>query len=274
MYRRITIAAIAATATLTLAACGTNNTETGPTNQPTTETTQQAETHGPIVDHITAALDKLNAPWDNITYKGENEEAVSTDMWELDINGRGSYIHNFLDEDARKDWEQSVIWLDGISVAYDNIGISLNSGLGKNDSMELAPKLAEELGGRVTTGDTDLFRDDEEEPRDGAPQPTESNTPAVAPSQPAAPTATCALDPIYEAGTTFYSDGTSGFTTACFDEFMTVNGTGAHSAPDTSGAYIRTPEEEAEKEAGHSWWADCMAVNDADFCQATDPWQQ
>lgn len=273
MNTRKTLTAIAAAATLTLAACGANNTETGPTNQATTETTPQAETHGPIVDHITAALDKLNAPWGNITYKGENEEAVSTDVWELDINGRESYIHNFLDEDARKDWEQSVIWLDGISVAYDNIGISLNSGLGKNDSLELAPKLAEELGGRVTTGDTDLFRDDEEEPRGGAPQPTQPNTPAVAPSQPAAPTATCALDPIYEAGTTFYSDGTSGFTTACFDEFMTVNGTGANSTPDTSGAYIRTPEEEAEKEAGHSWWADCMAVNDADFCQSNDPWQ-
>ena len=274
MYRRITIAAVAAITALTLTACGGDDEATGSDAQtPTSVAAVESENH-PVVDHITRALDKLDAPWGNVKYRGENEEAVSTDMWELDINNRGSYIHVFLDEDARKDWEQSVIWLDGISVAYDNIGISLNSGLGKNDSMELAPKLAEELGGRVTTGDTDLFRDDEDEPRGGAPQPTESNTPAVAPSQPAAPTATCALDPIYEAGTTFYSDGTSGFTTACFDEFMTVNGTGAHSAPDTSGAYIRTPEEEAEKEAGHSWWADCMAVNDADFCQATDPWQQ
>ena len=177
---RKALTATAAAATLALAACASNDTEAdtnnGTTPETTTTTTQDSD-HGPIVDRITTALDKLNAPWDNITYKGENEEAVSTDVWELNINGRGSYIHNFLDEDARKDWEQSVIWLNGISVAYDNVGISLNSKLGKNDSLELAPKLAEELGGRVTTGDTDLFRDDDwgEEPA-AAPAPTAETT--------------------------------------------------------------------------------------------------
>lgn len=179
---RKALTATVAAATLALAACASNDTEADTNNgttPETTTTTAQDSDHGPIVDRITTALDKLNAPWDNITYKGENEEAVSTDVWELDINNRGSYIHVFLDEDARKDWEQSAIWLDGITVAYDNVGISLNSGLGKHDSLALAPKLADELGGRVTTGDTDMFRDEDEwgaHPDDGT-DPTTVSAP-------------------------------------------------------------------------------------------------
>ena len=180
MYRRITIAAVAAITTLTLTACGGDDEATGSSTaqHPAASTTSESQNH-PVVDHITRALDKLDAPWGNVKYKGENEEAVSTDMWELDINNRGSYIHVFLDEDTRKDWEQSAIWLDGITVAYDNVGISLNSGLGKHDSLALAPKLAEELGGRVTTGDTDLFRDDEDWATESADDPDPA--PASAP---------------------------------------------------------------------------------------------
>ncbi|OLT55826.1 hypothetical protein BJF89_13650 [Corynebacterium sp. CNJ-954] len=174
MSRRITTATLAAITTLTLAACGASDeTADSATQAPATSTTAEEEDNGPVVDRITGALDKLDAPWGNVEYKGENEEAVATDVWDLDINERDSSILVFLDEDARKEWEQSVIWLDGISVAYDNVGISLNSGLGKNDSLELAPKLAEELDGRVTTGDTDMFRDDadEESEPDESPNP-------------------------------------------------------------------------------------------------------
>ena len=276
MYRRITIAAVAAITALALAACGGDDEATGSASQtPTSATAVESENH-PVVDHITRALDKLDAPWGNVKYKGENEEAVSTDMWELDINNRGSYIHVFLDEDARKDWEQSAIWLDGITVAYDNVGISLNSGLDKHDSLALAPKLAEELGGRVTTGDTDLFRDDEDEESEpsGAPRPT----PAAAPASAQAPTATCALDPIYEAGTTFYNDGTSGFTTACFDQFMTTNGTGNnHTSPSTGGDPSTWDYDGPRTENGDPsehpqvQWANCLDEFGLEYCQENDP---
>jgi hypothetical protein len=42
---------------------------------------------------------------------------------------------------------------------------------------------------------------------------------------------------------------------------------------DPSGALIRPPEVEAEKEAAHAWWAECVAVNTAEYCRANDPWQ-
>ena len=59
------------------------------------------------------------------------------------------------------------------------------------------------------------------------------------------------------------------------DEFYRLmEGGGAHPIPDTSGAYVRAPEEEAEKEAAHSWWAECIAANDAEICRENDPWQQ
>lgn len=180
MYRRITIAAIAAITTLTLTACGgSGEADDSTTQPPATSTTSESSDNGPVVDRITAALDKLETPWGNVQYKGENEEAVATDVWGLDINERDSSILVFRDEDARKDWEQAVLWADGVSVAYDNVGISLNSKLGLEDSLALAPKLAEELGGRVTTGDSDMFRDEDDwatEPADG-PDPTPVSAP-------------------------------------------------------------------------------------------------
>lgn len=278
MNRRITIAALAAITTLTLTACGEGNdsADSSAARPPTTSTTTESEDNGPVVDRITGALDKLNAPWGNVKYKGENEEAVATDVWDLDINERGSSILVFRDEAARKDWEQAVLWADGVSVAYDNVGISLNSKLGLEDSLELAPKLAKELDGRVTTGDTDLFRDDEGEVSEpgGSPQPTPAAEPATAPER----TATCGLDPIYEAGTTFYSDGTSGFTTACFDEFMTVNGTGNHYASPNAGGDPSTwgysgPRTENGDPAEHPQvqWSNCIEEFGLEYCQENDP---
>lgn len=182
MYRRITIAALAAITTLTLTACGGNDeTPDSGTTTAVASTAAESSDNGPVVDRITDALDKLEAPWGNVKYKGENEEAVATDVWNLDINNRNGSILVFLTEDDRKDWEQSAIWLDAITVAYDNVGISLNSKLGREDSLKLAPKLADELGGRVTTGDSDMFRDEDEwatHPDDG-PRPTTVSAPEL-----------------------------------------------------------------------------------------------
>ncbi|WP_312980941.1 hypothetical protein [Corynebacterium sp.] len=220
MHRQISIAAIAAATTLTLAACGGGVEAADSTTQPqATSTTTEASDNGPIVDHITRALDKLDAPWGNVKYKGENEEAVATDVWDLDINERDSSILVFRDEAARKDWEQAVLWADGVSVAYDNVGISLNSKLGLEDSLDLAPKLAEELVGRVTTGDSDMFRDEDEwatEPSDG-PNPT----PAAAPAEDApAPGFSCGDWKLYQAGTAIYTDGSTGYEESCYQPMM------------------------------------------------------
>lgn len=270
--KEIASLAVSVITAIALAACSTDteaDTNNGTATQ-ATSTTEQAQDHGPVVDHITGTLDKLDAPWANITYKGENEAAVATDVWDIDINDRDASILIFRDEDARKDWETNVIWADGVAVTYDNVGISLNSKLGLEDSLALAPKLAEELGGRVTTGDTDLFRDED----DDAPTPTPpAVTAAPAPAPAASPTATCALDPIYEAGTTFYSDGTSGYTTACYDEFMTVNGAGNNTGGDPSTWDYEGPRTEGGDPAEHPQiqWSNCLAEYGLEYCQANDP---
>lgn len=107
------------------------------------------------------------------------------------------------------------------------------------------------------------------------------------------PTATCATDyMLYQPGTTFYSDGTSGYTAECqaqMESLMAQSGQfpdySYNNLPDPdypdyiigrdpSGAAIKAPEVQADANAGQQWWTDCMAVNDAATCRATDPWQQ
>lgn len=107
------------------------------------------------------------------------------------------------------------------------------------------------------------------------------------------PTATCATDyTLYQPGTTFYSDGTSGYTAKCqaeMESLMAQSGQfpdySYNNLPDPDypdyiigrtpdGAAIKAPDVQADANAGQQWWTDCMAVNDAATCRATDPWQQ
>lgn len=131
--------------------------------------------------------------------------------------------------------------------------------------------------------------------RSAAPDPTVGET-AAEPEDLAVdervPTAACATDyTLYQPGTTFYSDGTSGYTEACqagMESLMRQSGQfpdytwGDYPDPDypehiigrtPDGAAIRDPEVQEEANAGHQWWSDCIAVNDAETCRANDPWQ-
>lgn len=94
--------------------------------------------------------------------------------------------------------------------------------------------------------------------------------------------ASCGDVNLHETGTTFFTDGTSGWTQTCASQMMqTAPGPVPDSEPsgqdgwgrDPSGAIIRPPEVEAEKQAGQAWWAECMAANTAEYCRANDPWQ-
>lgn len=38
-------------------------------------------------------------------------------------------------------------------------------------------------------------------------------------------------------------------------------------------APTKAPEVQVEADAGQGWWAECIAANTAEFCQANDPWQ-
>jgi hypothetical protein len=44
---------------------------------------------------------------------------------------------------------------------------------------------------------------------------------------------------------------------------------------DSAPAYLtRSPEESQQQAEGQQWWSDCMATNTAEYCRATDPYQQ
>lgn len=90
-------------------------------------------------------------------------------------------------------------------------------------------------------------------------------------------TATCATDySLYQLGTTFYSDGTSGYTVECQQQMEAAMQSDPAFAnyPTDNEPFVRTPAQEAEKAAGHAWWSNCVQENTAEFCRANDPWQQ
>ncbi|HJC29344.1 MAG TPA: hypothetical protein H9759_08100 [Candidatus Dietzia intestinipullorum] len=73
----------------------------------------------------------------------------------------------------------------------------------------------------------------------------------------------CGDPGLHETGTTFFTDGTSGWTQTCASQMMQA----APAAP------AKPPEVQAEANAGQSWWGECMAANTAEYCRANDPWQ-
>lgn len=239
MRRRITIAAIAAITTLTLTACGGSDDSTGSSTaqHPAASTTSESSDNGPVVDRITAALDKLNVEWDSLTGPRYNA-AANSDVRDLNIGGHDAGIHEFRTEESAKDWSDTSDMLGGIHVAFDNSAVSLNSKDGREASEELAPRLAEELGGEAHVADDPMAAFDDltselNVPSDG-PQPT----PAAAPVDEAAATDfSCGDWKMYQAGTAIYTDGSTGYEESCYQPMMDAA---------TAGGTDSYPEEEVD----------------------------
>lgn len=154
MYRRITIAAVAAITTLTLTACGGDDEATGSSaaQHQAASTTSESSDNGPIVDRITAALDKLDVEWDSLADPTYNA-AANSDVRDINIGGYDAKIHEFRTEEPAKAWSDASDTLGGIHVAFANSAVSLNSEEGREASEKLAPRLAEELGGEAHVAD-------------------------------------------------------------------------------------------------------------------------
>ena len=275
MYRRITIAAVAAITTLALTACGGDDkTPDSATNTTGTSAAAESSDNGPVVDRITDALDKLDVEWDSLADPTYNA-AANSDVRDINIGGYSAVIHEFRTEESAKSWSDASDTLGGIHVAFANSAVSLNSEEGREASEKLAPRLAGELGGEAHVADDPMAALDDLTSELNVPSNGPRPTPAAAPSE---PTATCALDPIYEAGTTFYSDGTSDFTTACFDQFMTTNGTGNnYTSPNTGGDPSTWDYDGPRTENGDPsehpqvQWANCLDEFGLEYCQENDP---
>lgn len=182
MYRRLTIAALAAITALTLTACGgSGEADDSTTQHPAASTTSESSDDSPIVDRITDALDKLDVEWDSLTGPTYNA-AANSDVRDINIGGYSAGIHEFRTEESAKAWSDASDTLGGIHVAFASSAVSLNSKDGREESEKLAPRLAEELGGEAHVADDPMAALDDlaselNVPSDG-PQPTPSAAPA------------------------------------------------------------------------------------------------
>ena len=272
MYRRITIAAIAAITTLTLTACGGDDEATGSSTaqHPAASTTSESSDNGPIVDRITDALDKLDVEWDSLADPTYNA-AANSDVRDINIGGYSAVIHEFRAEESAKSWSDASDTLGGIHVAFANSAVSLNSEDGREASEKLAPRLAEELGGEAHVADDPMAALDDlaselNVPSDG-PQPTPAAAPA--PESIWAPTGQGYQCPRTDA---FVWDSAN-----CTPENL---GAG-HSDPYSEEVAAHNAEVEAYEERVEEYdaaWVECLGdVNRPDYyeredyCEATIP---
>ena len=133
-----------------------------------------------------------------------------------------------------------------------------------------------------------------------APTRTTETTPAQEPAPEAAPAEQTPAAPAEVAepyvveclfgtpGPSLMSDGTTIYTDYCFyenggPEYLAQeswanspdNPANQFYYPEPAPAYLtRTPEESQQQAEGQQWWSDCMATNAAEYCRATDPYQQ
>ena len=130
--------------------------------------------------------------------------------------------------------------------------------------------------------------------RTAEPTPAQEPAPEAAPAEqaPAAP-AEVAEPYVVEClfgtpGPSLMSDGTTIYTDYCFyenggPEYLAEeswanspdNPANQFYYPEPAPAYLtRTPAESRQQAEGQGWWSNCMATNTAEYCRATDPYQQ
>ncbi|MGP9619880.1 hypothetical protein [Corynebacterium sp. AOP34-BR1-29] len=246
--RRTALATVAA-GVLTLTACSNDDqdrlapTETPATTDPSTEPKVHEQVPGDTITYtgtdeypadVDITIDDISAS--DTCHHGENghtEAPADEDITYIQVSG---------EVDVRKvSWSDSFSILDQEWIALDPDGYQLQIAppfscessseqnwdestqvgnkarlsqeyavKGAPDRWVLNPSRSDEVWGwEIPEADT------QEESADGpAPTPAaDVPEPAAAPAEEV--TATCAMDPVYQPGTTFYSDGTSGYTAAC-----------------------------------------------------------
>lgn len=100
------------------------------------------------VQDVMAALDRLGI---------EHSDPVRADVggsgakarFDLTVNGFDAGINIFADEQGRAAWSEMSDAYGGIHVAYGSTALSLNSSEGIANSAEVAPQIAEEIGGKA-----------------------------------------------------------------------------------------------------------------------------
>lgn len=203
MALRRSIAAAVFAIPLVLSACGGEDSpEVSSSTVAATPTTAAKSAELPLdVNFVLGALDQPDAEYAQPEEEDPEELSGARRSFSLDIVGHGAGINLFTEPEGNATWQEAFDGLGGVSVTFDTTAVSLNSEEGKGDSLALAPRLAEALGGEAHTGET---VSEEEVPIVDIEQPTKD--PYVVECRSGAP------EPALR------SDGTTAFSQACFDE--------------------------------------------------------
>lgn len=124
---------------------------TGCSNADSSETSTKASVSTNQNDPVHAALDAMG----NLNIQHTKPERTSVDasgakeVYSITINGHDAGINVYPDTSTRDAWLKTSDSMGGVSVAYGNSAISFNSSDGIQDSIQIAPKLAEKLGGEA-----------------------------------------------------------------------------------------------------------------------------
>lgn len=100
-----------------------------------------------LVKIFVDALDALGI--EHSEPKRKEAGILSKASYDMTVNGTDAGIQIFASEETQKAWVEASTSLGGVCVVIDGAGLSLNSSEGIADSAEIAPKIAEEIGGEA-----------------------------------------------------------------------------------------------------------------------------
>lgn len=162
MSRKTTLAAATVlAAALSLAACSSDDddaeasdatTPAAAQEQPASDAQNGDQAEEPASD-IDAAVQTFTTALDDLGIEHTEPERVAVEMsgaqasFDLTVNGYESGILVFPSEDALATWQDASDSFGGVHVAAGNSALSLNSSDGIGDSVEIAPQIADAVGG-------------------------------------------------------------------------------------------------------------------------------
>lgn len=158
---KFTAGAVALATALALAACSDDDDEdatdatSAVTADQTMENTQDPgdATAEESVSDIQAAVDSFAGALDDLgiehsePVRGQVHLSGAKAVFDFTVNGYDSGINVYQDAEAMASWQEASDALGGIHVAKDLAVLSLNSQEGVADSAEIAPRIAEHIGG-------------------------------------------------------------------------------------------------------------------------------
>lgn len=100
------------------------------------------------VQTVTSALDELGIEYTE-PVRAEVGLSGAKAVFDMTINGYSAGINVYPDEAALAAWQEASDSLGGIHVAFDLSALSLNSSDGIANSAEIAPQIADVIGGEA-----------------------------------------------------------------------------------------------------------------------------